>query len=338
MQGDDHYWENRDGKFTDRTKEFFPMSPWGAMGVKFFDYNLDGELDLILTDMHSDMSMPQDPSVEKQKSEIFFDPEFLASDGDNIWGNAFWENRGGGKFEEVSDRIGAENYWPWGVSVDDLNADGYEDVFIASSMNYPFRYGVNSVLLNNNGEKLMESAFLLGVEPRRGGAMDKVWFTLDCSGPDRDHRHCQGGEGEPARDGEVIVRGALGTRSSVLVDFDDDGDLDIITSEFNAEPQVLVSDLADRKEIRFLKVRLVGTKSNRSGVGATVRVHAGSKTYTKLNDGKSGYLSQSDFPLYFGLGDSEKVDRVEVTWPGGATQAVTDAIPVNDLLVIEEKG
>jgi hypothetical protein len=278
------------------------------------------------------MSAVQDPAVEKQKSEIFFDPEFLASDGDNIWGNAFWENRGDGKFREISDEIGVENYWPWGVSVDDLNADGWEDVFIASSMNYPFRYGVNSVLLNDGGEVFRESAFLLGVEPRRDGKMDKEWFRLDCSGADRGHRHCED------REGEVIVRGALGTRSSVIFDLDDDGDLDIVTGEFNAEPQVLVSDLSDRRDIRYLKVRLRGIASNRSGIGATVRVHAGSRVLSKLNDGKSGYLSQSDLPLYFGLGEATAVDRIEVTWPTGRTQTLTRDIPVGGTIVIEEES
>jgi len=49
---------------------------------------------------------------------------------------------GAAKFEEVSDRVGAENYWPWGLSVGDLNADGW-DGFIASGMNFPYRYGIN---------------------------------------------------------------------------------------------------------------------------------------------------------------------------------------------------
>ena len=91
----------------------------------------------------------------------------LLTQGKSIWGNAFYRNDGKGNFEEVSDQIGAENYWPWGISVGDLNADGFDDVFIASSMNFPFRYGVNSVLLNNQGSEFLSSEFILGVEPRR---------------------------------------------------------------------------------------------------------------------------------------------------------------------------
>ena len=133
MQGDDQYLENQSGKsFTEKTAEIFPKTPWGAMGVKFFDWNNDGRMDLILTDMHSDMGDPVDPPLEKLKT-------FMAVKGgdNNILGNAFFEQKEDGTFDEVSDTVGAENYWPWGLSVGDVNADGWQDVFIASSMNYP---------------------------------------------------------------------------------------------------------------------------------------------------------------------------------------------------------
>jgi hypothetical protein len=108
-----------------------------------------------------------------------------------------------------------------------------------------------------------------------------------------------------------VVWGALGTRSSAIADLDDDGDLDIITNEFNSEPMVLLSDLSDRlKTLHYLKVQLRGTQSNRDGLGALVRVHAGDQTYTKVHDGQSGYLAQSLIPLYFGLGAAAAVDSI----------------------------
>ena len=74
---------------------------------------------------------------------------------------------------------------------------------------------------------------------------------------------------------------------------------------------ILISNLAQRKEpLHFLKVELIGTESNRGGLGAKVKVSAGSQTYTKVQDAKSGYLSQSLFPLYFGLGDSATVEQI----------------------------
>jgi len=109
-----------------------------------------------------------------------------------------------------------------------------------------------------------------------------------------------------------------------------------VTNDFNSEPQVLISDLAQRKEIHWLKIVLEGTVSNRNGLGATVRVRAGGQTYLKYNDGKSGYLSQSVLPLYFSLGDAKKIDSVEVAWPSGRKQVVTTGLQVNDTRKITE--
>jgi len=331
MQGNDHYYENEGGKrFVEKTSELFPKTPWGAMGVKFFDYDNDGLPDLMITDMHSDMSREVTPGFEKVKSLITWsDSDYLQGGADNLFGNAFYHNLGGGRFEEVSDRIGAENYWPWGFSTGDLNADGFADVFIASSMNFPYRYGVNTLLLNNGGREFLDSEFILGIEPRAKGPL-RPWFEVDCSGVDRARQICQG------LAGKQWVWGAAGTRSSAIFDLEGDGDLDIVTNEFGDHPQVLVSDLTDRRPISWLGVRLVGTTSNRDGLGARVRVWAGGKVYTQWHDGKSGYLTQSALPLYFGLGDSSGVEKVEVLWPSGKTQTVSEGLAPGRIQEIRE--
>jgi len=101
---------------------------------------------------------------------------------------------------------------------------------------------------------------------------------------------------------------------------------------------VLISDLSQQKAIAWLKIVLVGTRSNRNGLGATVRVIAAGQTYSKYDDGKSGYLSQSVLPLYFGLGDAAKIDRVEVDWPSGQKQVLTTGLQENHVLrVVEPK-
>ena len=247
-----------------------------------------------------------------------------------VFGNALYQNLGQGKFQEVSDRMGVENYWPWGPSIGDINADGWDDIFIASSMNFPYRYGINSMLLNNRGEKFLDAEFLLNIEPRRDGRTHTPWFDLDCSGADKENKYCKG------QTGKVTMMATIGSRSAVLFDLDNDGDLDLVTNDFNSEPQVLVSDLTDRKQIHWLKIVLNGTSSNRNGLGAKVRVTSAGRTFFKQNDGKSGYLSQSVLPLYFGLGDAKTVERVEVDWPSGRKQVVTQGLGENQTLVITE--
>jgi enediyne biosynthesis protein E4 len=335
MQGSDHYFENVGGKrFVDKTEQFFPRTPWGSMGVKFFDFDNDGRMDLLITDMHSDMMQDLDPFHEKDKITMPRPENFLGAPPDKfIFGNAFYHNLGEGKFAEISNQIGVETYWPWGVSTGDLNADGWDDVFVTAGMNLLFHYGINSVLLNNRGGKFLDSEFLLGVEPRVQPYTP--WFVMDCSINHED----LGPNGKDVCEGQnqrIMVTAPKASRSSAIFDLDNDGDLDIVTNDFNSEPQVLISDLTDRKAIHWLKVVLVGAKSNRNGLGATVGVHAGGQTYTKYNDGKSGYLSQSVLPLYFGLGDTTKIDRIEVQWPSGRRQTINKGIRENQTLRITE--
>lgn len=343
MSGDDKLYINEAGKrFVEKTEQYFPKTPWGAMGVKFFDWNNDGLMDLFVTDMHSDMTGAQIKTgdtnftarFEKVKSEpwcsIEWSPAALRGASNNILGNAFYVNRGAGKFEEVSQKIGAETYWPWGISVADLNADGFEDVFVTAGMGYPLRYAKNSVLLNDSGERFVDSEFVLGIEPRKGNRIEKEFFTLDCSGIDKKHPLCEG------KSGMVTVLGSTSSRSSAAVDLDGDGDLDLITNEWNDHPMVLISNLAQKKKIHFAKIKLVGTTSNRDAIGATVKLHCGGKVYTRYNDGKSGYLSQSVVPIYFGLGGSEKIERVEVTWPSGKTQTRADVAVNSETTITEE--
>ena len=335
MQGHGHYFENQGGHtFVDKTAEYFPRTPWGAMGIKFFDFDNDGRPDLFITDMHSDMFETMPPDREKQKAGVHPPEQLLGGPADTfIFGNALFHNiskRGGTAFEEISDRAGVENYWPWGPSIGDVNADGWEDIFIASSMDYPHRYGINSMLLNNRGEKFLDAEFLLGIEPRTGGRTHTPWFELDCLTEGLGADLCRG------QSGKIKVMAPLGSRSAVMFDLDGDGDLDIVTNDFNSAPQVLVNDLAQRRPIHWLQIALAGAASNRGGLGATVRLRAGGHAYTKYNDGKSGYLSQSALPLYFGLGDAEKIDAVEVDWPSGRKQVVTEGLEINRTLRIAE--
>ena len=267
-------------------------------------------------------------------------PEFLLTEGTSIFGNAFYRKAAGGTFEEVSDSLNAENYWPWGLSVDDLNADGFDDVFITASMNFPLRYGVNSVLLNDAGERFRDAEFILGVEPRSGG-MAVPWFELDLTGGDKDAPVLdtlkQDGVDLEKLPDRVVIWGAMGSRSSVIFDLDGDGDLDIVTNEMNHHPLVLLSNLSEKKpDFAFLKVKLVGVKSNRSALGAVVRVSAGGLKLMKVKDGQSGYLSHSDFPLHFGLGSAAEIDQIEVAWPSGINQVIDGPIDPNQMLTVTE--
>ena len=331
MQGNDEYYENQQGaRFERRSREVFPYTPWGAMGGVAFDWDNDGDQDLFVTDMHSDMMEDIAPQHDKAKMRQMWPESTLRTRGISLFGNAFFQGGDEG-FEDVSDATGAEMYWPWGLSTGDLNADGFEDVLISAGMGFFFRYGPNSLLLNQGGERLVDAEFVMGLEPRQDGSYFRPWFVVDCDGADAGNSHCEG------RKGVVQFWEAHSSRGTLMLDLEGDGDLDVVLNEWSAPPQVLTSDLAALGGLRHLTVELEGTTSNRDALGAVVRVTAGDLVQTQLNDGQSGYLAQSDLPLYFGLGEAEAADRIEVTWPTGETQVLEGPIEAGAAVEIVEE-
>ena len=353
MQGHNQFWYNLgQGRFENRRSHVFPATPWGAMGVAALDWNGDGLLDLLVTDMHTDMSSDLLPEDERRKHDpkTMFPARFLATDGNHILGNALFTNQGSGQFKDMSDAANVETGWPWGPSVGDLNADGWPDVFITAGMNYPFRYHGSDVLLNEGGKRFANAEFILGVEPRQ--RVVRPWFELECDGADKSHDICTGEQGpvladdpqDPkqrgkgaARHGHVTVWTSRASRSAAILDLDGDGDLDIVTNNYGDVPQVLISDLAQRGPVHFLKVRLVGQRSNRDGIGAVVTVRVANRAQLQVNDGKSGYLAQSVMPLYFGLGAAAQAESVTVKWPTGKQQVVSGPHRSGSTVVVKEQ-
>jgi hypothetical protein len=101
-------------------------------------------------------------------------------------------------------------------------------------------------------------------------------------------------------------------------DFDRDGDVDLLLTTNNGPARLFRNDqLAGNRSIRF---RLVGTKSNRDGIGATVRIFHGGVSQSRLVKSGSSYLSQSELPVTFGVGRRDLVDRAVISWPNGRTE------------------
>jgi hypothetical protein len=119
-------------------------------------------------------------------------------------------------------------------------------------------------------------------------------------------------------------------------DFDRDGDLDLLITTNNGPAYLYRNDqTAGNKSVR---IRLVGTRSNRDAIGARVRVLQGESSQSRLVKGGSSYLSQSELPLTFGLGKRDKVDRLVIDWPSGGTEEYRNLGAGRAYECVESKG
>lgn len=137
----------------------------------------------------------------------------------------------------------------------------------------------------------------------------------------------------PEKSGSDIFKRIVG-RGSAYADIDNDGDLDVVLTQTGGAPLLLRND--QRLGHHWLRLKLVGTTSNRDAIGAWVHVRAGGRTLSRQVMPTRSYLSQSELPITIGLGKAEKVDDVEIVWPGGQKQKISNP-PLNRLTVVEQE-
>jgi len=118
-------------------------------------------------------------------------------------------------------------------------------------------------------------------------------------------------------------------RGSAFADIDGDGDLDVVLTQIAGPPVLLRND--QKLGHHWLRLKLIGTKSNRDAIGAWIKVRAAGRSLSRQVMPTRSYLSQSELPVSIGLSEAEKVDAVEILWPSGISQKIT---PLIDRLTI----
>jgi enediyne biosynthesis protein E4 len=123
------------------------------------------------------------------------------------------------------------------------------------------------------------------------------------------------------------------SRGVAFGDIDNDGDVDLLIVDLDGSPQLLRNE--GRNANNSILVKLVGVKSNRSGIGARVTVTSGDLTQTDEVRSGDSYLSQSDLRLHFGLEKRTKVDSIHVRWPNGTVDKISN-VGANRIVTIKE--
>ena len=135
-----------------------------------------------------------------------------------------------------------------------------------------------------------------------------------------------------AEGGPAVTTPAAG-RGAAFGDFDNDGRMDIVINNMNATPTLLRGN--SRNQNHWLKVRVVGTKSNRSGIGARVSCVTGKRRQMEEIRSGGSYLSQNDLRAHFGLGQASTADLLQIQWPSGAVDVLRDVRADQILTVVE---
>jgi hypothetical protein len=124
-------------------------------------------------------------------------------------------------------------------------------------------------------------------------------------------------------------------RGSAYADIDGDGDLDVLLLQTGGAPILLRNDQSLHNN--WLRLKLVGKKSNADAIGAWIEVKAGGKTMQREVTATRSYLSQSELPITFGLGQSKSIDSMQIKWPGGAIQNVPAPSKLNSTIIVTEE-
>jgi hypothetical protein len=181
-------------------------------------------------------------------------------------------------------------YVEWGAGLPDLDNDGRADVMYVTGHVYP------------------EVERVLPQYPHRG---PRVVF-----------RNLGGGRFADVTAESAASARPRSSRGAAFGDIDNDGDVDVLVMNMNEPPSLLRNDYAGANQ--WLTLYLIGNPSPRSAIGATVTVSAGGQRQARAVVSQSSYYSVDDLRLHFGLGAASRADRVEIHWPSGTKQELTD--------------
>jgi hypothetical protein len=325
------YRNNGDGTFTDVSQQSHVAQYIGkGMGLAFADYDDDGFTDIFISNdtyqnflLHNngdgtftDVAMLAGVQYnESGKNMAGMGADFRDIDDDgrpdivqtSMFGDSFqlYHNVGDGQFQDISAASGltlfSSRLTGWGTGIFDFDNDGHKDLFTA-----------NAEILDMS-MKISHRPYPLpnGLFHNRGDLSLEDWS---------------------ARVGADFAQPAA-HRGAAFGDFNNDGKVDVVLSVVNGPPQLLMN--RNTAPNHWIILKLVGTKSNRDGLGTKVKITAAHRTQFNVATTAAGYNSSSDKRVHFGLGDAAVIDKIELAWPSGIKQVLT-SVKADQIITVAE--
>ncbi len=307
------YINNGDGTFTDHIKTATSHTSFYGMGVDIADYNNDGFVDILQMDMDAESNRRSKANMASMDPKLFSDIE-QAGFQTQYMQNSLQVNTGmiidgGPRFSDVSRFAGLSSTdWSWGPLFADLDNDGWKDVFVSN--------GTRREINNKDYFKALEG------EKRHKDSLLAKSLRIPSEKIDNYVFRNKGDLSFEKANPYWGISHEGFSNGSAYTDLDNDGDLEIIINNIDEEAVLFENKSAEKS--RYLVVNFQGTKKNRFGIGAKVTL----KTDTLLQYQEltltRGFQSSVAPELHFGLGDFERVEELQVTWPDGKQQILTD--------------
>jgi len=315
------YHNNRDGTFTDVIDHVVPHMPYSSMGSDLGDVNNDGRIDLIVSEMAATTHQKDQRAMAASRSLLSEDPPENSGTAPQYFHNALYLNTGTGRFLEAAFLAGlAATDWTWSVRLEDLDNDGRLDLFVTNG----FHREAHNVDLMTRMMTAENSA-------------EKI--RIERASPVLAEQHLAYRNLGDLRFEDVSAAWGLDQKGvsfgAAFGDLDGDGDLDLVYANYRKGVTLLRND-SDRGHRVIFALR--GTRSNRFGVGATVRIETASGVQVRSLVLARGVLSSSEPVLHFGLGEDTRLKRVTVEWPSGRNQSFTDLAVDRKFTITEPSG
>jgi len=308
MAPDNLYMNNGDGTFTDEANSQLKHMSNYSMGNDISDFNNDGLLDIMTVDMASEDHVRSKKNMGGMSTKKFWDAVSVGYHYQYMF-NALQMNNGNGTFSDVAQIAGvSKTDWSWAPLFVDFDNDGNKDLFISNGYKRDTRDNDYMNKANHPSNKDKGFQELLDMMPTQ-----KIQNYIYKN---------EGGVTFTKKNKAWGVDVDVNSNGAAYADFDNDGDIDLVTNNMESVSAVIRNDLMSSNS--FLQLKII--KGNHVLYGTKVTVVCGDKRYYQELQVTRGFQSSVDNVLHFGLGNAKKVDRIEIVWPNGETSVKKDVV------------